>query len=116
MENQFIEMGRRIQTRRKELHIKQSELAETVDISNNHMSSIETGKQLPSLPTFMLISNALQVTPDYLLLGSMHATDTPLGIANSLRLCSPEDIEIVRTLTELLVKKNQNDWNKKHFI
>ena len=31
--------------RRKELHIKQAELAETLEISNNHMSSIENGRQ-----------------------------------------------------------------------
>lgn len=36
-------MGNRIKLRRKELRIKQSELAEKLDISNNHISSIENG-------------------------------------------------------------------------
>ena len=45
MEQQYKEMGNRIQVRRKELRIKQAELAEALDISNNHMSSIENGKQ-----------------------------------------------------------------------
>lgn len=45
--------------RRKELHIKQAELAETLEISNNHMSSIENGRQKPSLDTFIRLCDCL---------------------------------------------------------
>ena len=55
MEDQLFQMGNRIKIRRKELKIKQTDLAELLDISNNHMSSIETGKQKPSLDIFMKI-------------------------------------------------------------
>lgn len=78
--------------RRKELHIKQAELAETLEISNNHMSSIENGRQKPSLDTFIRLCDCLNVTPDYLLLGSMHAYNLPQDILDKLRLCSQEDI------------------------
>lgn len=44
MEFQYKEMGTRIKVRRKELKIKQAELAEALEISNNHMSSIENGR------------------------------------------------------------------------
>lgn len=44
MYQQYQEMGRRISQRRKELHIKQSTLAEQLGISNNHLSSIENGR------------------------------------------------------------------------
>lgn len=37
MDVYYKEMGTRIKTRRKELKIKQAELAETLNISNNHM-------------------------------------------------------------------------------
>ena len=70
-------MGNRIKIRRKELRIKQAELAERLNISNNHMSSIENGRQKPSLDIFIQICNLLNVTPDYLLLGSMHAYNIP---------------------------------------
>lgn len=46
-------MGNRIKIRRKELRIKQAELAEQLNISNNHMSSIENGRQKPSLDIFL---------------------------------------------------------------
>lgn len=96
--------------RRKELHIKQAELAETLEISNNHMSSIENGRQKPSLDTFIRLCDCLNVTPDYLLLGSMHAYNLPQDILDKLRLCSQEDIILARDFIELFVKRNR----KKH--
>lgn len=96
--------------RRKELHIKQAELAETLEISNNHMSSIANGRQKPSLDTFIRLCDCLNVTPDYLLLGSMHAYNLPQDILDKLRLCSQEDIILARDFIELLVKRNR----KKH--
>lgn len=73
LEQQYIAMGNRIRLRRKELKMKQSELVELIDISTNHMSSIETGKQKPSMDIFLRLCEVLRVTPDYLLLGSMQA-------------------------------------------
>ncbi|WP_368384444.1 helix-turn-helix domain-containing protein [[Clostridium] symbiosum] len=78
-------MGNRIKIRRKELRIKQAELAEKLNISNNHMSSIENGRQKPSLDIFIRICDLLNVTPDYLLLGSMHAYNIPQDIIDSKR-------------------------------
>ena len=68
----------------KELRIKQAELAERLNISNNHMPSIENGRQKPSLDIFIQICNLLNVTPDYLLLGSMHAYNIPQDIIDKL--------------------------------
>ena len=116
MNNQFIEMGKRIKLRRNELKIKQAELAETLGISNNHMSSIETGKERPSMEVFINICEELKVTPDYLLLGTMHANDIPQNITDTLRLCSKEDIELARRIIDLLVERNRRNWNDKFFL
>ena len=99
-------MGNHIKIRRKELRIKQAELAEKLNISNNHMSSIENGRQKPSLDVFIQICNVLNVTPDYLLLGSMHAYNIPQDIIDKLHLCNQCDIELTRDFVELLVKRN----------
>lgn len=112
IEFQYNDMGNRIKTRRKELRIKQAKLAEELNISNNHMSSIENGRQKPSLDTFIRICNILNVTPDYLLLGSMHAYNIPQDIIDKLRLCNQSDIELARDFVEILVKRNE----KKHII
>lgn len=77
---QYELIGNRIKLRRKELKIKQSELAELINISNNHMSSIENGSEHPSLERFLLICDFLKVTPDYLLLGNIHGNNVPQSI------------------------------------
>jgi len=99
-------MGSRIKIRRIELRIKQAELAERLNISNNHMSSIKNGRQKPSLDIFIQICNLLNVTPDYLLLGNMHAYNIPKDIIDKLRLCNQSDIELAGDFIELLVKRN----------
>ena len=57
IDNKII--GSRIRNRRKALHMTQAQLAEAVGVSNNHISSVETGKVLPSLTLTIKISHAL---------------------------------------------------------
>ena len=116
MELQSKEMGTRIKVRRQELKIKQAELAETLEISNNHMSSIENGRQKPSLDTFINICKCLNVTPDYLLLGTMHAYNIPQDILDKLRLCNQSDIELAKDFVELLVKRNCSYNTKNNYM
>lgn len=116
MEFQYKEMGARIKLRRRELKIKQAELAEALEISNNHMSSIENGRQKPSLDTFISICKCLNVTPDYLLLGTMHAYNIPQDILDKLRLCNQSDIELAKGFVELLVKRNSTGNTKDGYI
>lgn len=106
MDFQYKEMGMRIKKRRKELHLSQSTLAESLGISNNHLSSIENGKEKASLDVFVLICNILQVTPDYLLLGSLHSKNVPQNIYDMLRMCSQDDIIFAQKIVELLVERN----------
>lgn len=115
MDIQYHLIGKRIQLRRKELGLRQCALAEMLNISNNHMSSIETGREKPSLEILLHICDALEVTPDYLLLGNMHADDIPQDILESLRLCREEDVALIRNMIELFVERNRADWNQKHF-
>ena len=111
MEIQYEVIGQRIKQRRKELHITQQEMAEHLDISNNHMSSIENGRQKPSLETLLQICDFLKVTPDYLLLGNMHADDVPRDIMDGLRICSSPDLMFFRDMLELFIERNQHNWN-----
>lgn len=114
MDIQYQIIGSRIQQRRKELGLKQCTLAEQLNLSSNHLSSIETGREKPSLETLLRICDALHVTPDYLLIGNMHTDDISQDIVESLRLCSKEDLELARNFVELLVARNQNSWNERH--
>lgn len=64
-------LGKRIAARRKELGLKQYQLNEKAGLSDKYISCIETGKSIPSIDVLMRICDALETTPDYLLLGTI---------------------------------------------
>lgn len=111
-EEQFITMGRRIRLRRKELGLTQNKLAELLEVSNNHLSAIENGREKPSLEKFVILCKLLKTTPDFLLLGTLHSCNVSQNISDNLRLCDAEDIKLIGQIVELLVARNQNFWNK----
>jgi transcriptional regulator with XRE-family HTH domain len=65
--NKFKDIGSRIREVRKSKHLSQDALAEIINISPSHMSDIENGKKNISLDIFMRITEALQVSADWLL-------------------------------------------------
>lgn len=116
MEINYIAIGERISNRRKKLKIRQNVLADMIGISNNYLSSIERGNEKPSLEIMIRICNALQVTPDYLLLGNMYACNIPQNIIDGLRLCSKEDIELMSYLIQYMVDRHEANWNRSNFV
>ena len=66
--NRFIDyvdklyVGRVIRQKRKDLGLKQSELAEMVGISEKHLSKIETGKNYPALDNFFKMTEILKLS------------------------------------------------------
>lgn len=102
-------IGLRISQRRKELGIRQSELSEKLGITDNHVSNIENGHNPPSLKTFVELCNALDVTPDYLLLGNIKGT-APENIIDTFKLLSSEELLIIQALLETYIKNT----NRKH--
>lgn len=103
----FVEMGKRIRARRLSLKMKQMELAEKVDISNNHISSIERGIERPGLDVFIKICDVLNVTPDYLLLGSMKSNNVPKNITDNLKLCTEEEVRLVEVITQYMAEQHK---------
>ena len=63
-----IAVGRRIKAAREVKHMTQEKLAETIDLSTDHISVIERGVKVPRLDTFVSIANALEVSADDLLI------------------------------------------------
>ena len=106
MKFDYTLMGQRISKRRKELGYTQLMLAEKLDISNNHLSSIETGKQKPSFEIFLQICDILNINPDYLILGILSPGNVPKQIMDNLRLCSSEDINLLKSISEILINRN----------
>lgn len=102
-DREWLEIGNRIKFRRKSCNLKQSELAEAINISTTHMSSIENGRQHPSIGVIIRISEQLNTTPDYFLLGQMRANNIPMNILDLLKLCNEKDIPMITALIECFI-------------
>ena len=68
---------------------------------------LETGKQIPSLTTFVKICEQLDTTPDFLLLGSLHTDNLPKNIYDSLALCNKKDLPLIQDIVENFVSKRE---------
>lgn len=64
-------VGIRIMQKRKEHNYSQEKLAELIDISKNHLSSIECGHNLPTIKIVAKICNNLGGTFDYYYFGKI---------------------------------------------
>lgn len=67
----YKELGKRIRKYRRAAKLTQRELAELIDCSDGHIGHIERAVGIPSLETVVKIANALQVSLDQLVLGSL---------------------------------------------
>lgn len=63
----YVQMGKRVRIRRKELRITQEKLAEIVDVSTSFIGHIERGTRKMSVETLYSLCVALGVSADYLM-------------------------------------------------
>ncbi|WDV46410.1 helix-turn-helix transcriptional regulator [Clostridiaceae bacterium M8S5] len=63
-------IGKRILRRRKQLGYTQEEAAEKSNLSHQFFSTVETGKKNLRAESIIKVANALNVSTDYLLLGT----------------------------------------------
>ncbi len=101
----YKKIGMRLAQRRKEINMKQNTLAEKTNLSNNHISNIENGHSIPSLETFAKICNTLDVTPDYLLLGTLKSNNVPQNIVDKLNLCDPTSLSLISQIIDIILKE-----------
>ena len=102
-----IIVGSRIMQRRKQLCIKQSELAEKIGVSNNQISNIENGKSFPKLGNFICICNILNCNADYFLSGILKDSVVE-NITDMLSSLSVEEQKTVRRLLDCYIHRNDN--------
>lgn len=75
MDDLLMQIGKRILMRRKQLQFTQEELSERAGITTQTVSSAELGKKALRPENIIKICNALDVSTDYLLLGSIAEED-----------------------------------------
>lgn len=113
----FKLLGKRISQRRHELGVKQNELAEKPEITNNYLSNIETGRSIPSLEIFARLCIELNTTPDSFLLGTVKTDDVTQSIIDNLKLCNNDSIDLVDDFVQMIVKRQKKtEQQEKTFL
>ena len=89
MDDLLCQMGERIVARRKQLRLTQEELAEASGVTPQTISTAELGKKALRPINLIKICSALDISPDYLLLGRISSEDTSILVQKVSQL-SPE--------------------------
>lgn len=114
----YKSIGKRIQQKRKELKIKQSVLAESLDVSPGYISQIETARSKISLEMLVNIAEKLNVEPGYII----NAASTKsfeyklMEIDDETKRLSPRDRELVHELMIILnEKRSEREHRKRNY-
>lgn len=70
-------LGKRVRKFRTKKNVTQEELAKECGLGTNHISNVETGNEKISLPSLVILANALEVGTDDLLCDSLDYCTTP---------------------------------------
>lgn len=99
-------IGKRIKECRKNNKMSRELLAEKVGLSTSAMSYIESGKSYPTLPNFIKIANALNVSADTLLFDEIDASfDNPnTDFAKLVKDLPIQKRKSLLNLIELIIK------------
>ena len=65
----YVEIGRRVRERRRDMRLTQERLAEQVGVSISFIGHIERAEKIASIETMTKIARALNVSMDYLICG-----------------------------------------------
>lgn len=115
MEINYQLLGARIRELRVSKKWTQAKLAEKSEIEPSNMSHIERAATKVSLPTLIRIANALEVTLDELVYGSLiKSGHVSMKVMDQLLAdCTPEEVraltEVVRTTKTVLRQMKRNE-------
>ena len=89
MDELLHQMGERIVSRRKQFRLTQEELAETAGVTPQTISTAELGKKALRPSNIVKICAALDISPDYLLLGEISDVDHSI-LTQKISCLSPD--------------------------
>jgi len=93
----YKELGQRIKNARLAAGLTQEQLAEKINLSSGHCAHVERGTTKVSLSALVNIANALNTTPDKLLIDNNYNA-TPHLLAEAQELfedCDPDEVYVI---------------------
>lgn len=104
MEKQLKEIGERVRKARLAKGMSQAQLAEALNISPPYVSNIETGKHIMKITTLIKLTEALEVSNDWILRNATRESNeyTSTEFDQVMGDCSPtEKANLMRMLINL---------------
>lgn len=99
----YRKIGLRLAQRRKELNFTQPQLGEMIGVTKNHISQFENGGSV-SLEVLLDLCEALKITPDYLLFGTIRNSISD-DFIDLVKLCDEYEISVLTDIAESLISK-----------
>lgn len=93
METRLKEIGARVRQARRAKGLSQSQLAEIIEISPTYVSNIETGKHVMKITLLIKLTEALDVSNDWLIRNDTHEASnyTSVEFDEIFNDCSPNE-------------------------
>ena len=111
MDDLLHQMGERISTRRKQLRWTQEELAEAAGVTPQTISTAELGKKALRPENIIRICAALDISPDYLLLGRISEGDLSI-LSQKVSQLSPEQYRHLEDVVDSFIAVARPKGNK----
>jgi len=101
----YKKLGKRLKEERLKRNLTQEKLSEIVNLSSVYISHIENASTKPSLETVVNLSNALNITPDFLLFDSIHKSKEYINdeIGILLQGCDTENLRLISRLIKAVI-------------
>lgn len=104
-------IGKNIRKFRLMRNLRQEDLAEKAGLSINYVGALERGQKIPSLETFILILNALEVSSDMVLsnlLVEKHQADAS-RLMDQMQDLPAHDVERILAVVDVLIRYSSMD-------
>ncbi len=98
-------LGMRIRASREKKFLTQEQLGEMCSLSTAHIGHIERGTRIPSVDTLCVISQALDVSLDNLLIDNFDGADKLSHLSSLLKGKDPEKVRRFITMVTAMAEK-----------
>ena len=104
-------IGKNIRKFRLMRNLRQEDLAEKAGLSINYVGALERGEKIPSLETFLVLVNALEVSSDMVLcdlLVEKHQADAS-RLLDRMQDLPAHDVERILAVVDVLIRYSSMD-------
>lgn len=106
----YVDLGKRVRARRTALNWTQERLAQEIGVSTSFIGHIERGSRKASIDTLVMLANAMKISTDELLGGSLSMpNDLVMPVKNLTKGQKQAMMQILTTAQEQVLQWNAPD-------